>query len=142
MNVLCDNQFHDYLYNTLLCTIDEVRENDKRYEVNDKIRDVLTEPRFEVNRKYGSKKTMDIYTGFLFYTNHFDALALPEEDRRIAVLGGPDFAATEEHYASLYGPLTANNFNPPVTRHTRLVDLSRINSQTPRNTHTRHLKHY
>ncbi|MCW7198922.1 hypothetical protein OHD55_18065 [Escherichia coli] len=31
---------------------------------------------------------MDIYTGFLFYTNHFDALALPEEDRRIAVLGG------------------------------------------------------
>ncbi|MDI8992687.1 DUF5906 domain-containing protein, partial [Salmonella enterica subsp. enterica serovar Anatum] len=79
MKILCDNQFHDYLYNTLLCTIDEVRENDKRYEVNDKIRDVLTEPRFEVNRKYGSKKTMDIYTGFLFYTNHFDALALPEE---------------------------------------------------------------
>lgn len=66
MKILCDNQFHDYLYNTLLCTIDEVKENDKRYEVNDKIRDVLTEPRFEVNRKYGSKKTTDIYTGFCF----------------------------------------------------------------------------
>ncbi|EKC9999322.1 DUF5906 domain-containing protein [Escherichia coli] len=129
MKILCDNQFHDYLYNTLLCTIDEVRENDKRYEVNDKIRDVLTEPRFEVNRKYGSKKTMDIYTGFLFYTNHFDALALPEEDRRIAVLGGPDFAATEEHYASLYGALSDSDFIAQVYWYLMGVDLSRFNWQ-------------
>ncbi|WP_366539936.1 primase-helicase family protein, partial [Salmonella enterica] len=129
MKILCDNQFHDYLYNTLLCTIDEVRENDKRYEVNDKIRDVLTEPRFEVNRKYGSKKTMDIYTGFLFYTNHFDALALPEEDRRIAVLGGPDFAASEEHYASLYGALSDSDFIAQVYWYLMGVDLSRFNWQ-------------
>lgn len=129
MKILCDNQFHDYLHNTLLCTIDEVRENDKRYEVNDKIRDVLTEPRFEVNRKYGSKKTMDIYTGFLFYTNHFDALALPEEDRRIAVLGGPDFAASEEHYASLYGALSDSDFIAQVYWYLMGVDLSRFNWQ-------------
>ncbi|KNC88992.1 DUF5906 domain-containing protein [Trabulsiella odontotermitis] len=129
MKILCDNQFHDYLYNTLLCTIDEVRENDKRYEVNDKIRDVLTEPRFEVNRKYGSKKTVDIYTGFLFYTNHFDALALPEEDRRIAVLGGPDFAASEEHYASLYGALSDSDFIAQVYWYLMGVDLSRFNWQ-------------
>lgn len=129
MKILCDNQFHDYLHNTLLCTIDEVRENDKRYEVNDKIRDVLTEPRFEVNRKYGSKKTMDIYTGFLFYTNHFDALALPEEDRRIAVLGGPEFAASEDHYASLYGALSDGDFIAQVYWYLMGVDLSRFNWQ-------------
>ncbi|MGS2657759.1 DUF5906 domain-containing protein [Citrobacter koseri] len=139
MKILCDNQFHDYLYNTLLCTIDEVRENDKRYEVNDKIRDVLTEPRFEVNRKYGSKKTMDIYTGFLFYTNHFDALALPEEDRRIAVLGGPDFAASEEHYASLYGALSDSDFIAQVYWYLMGVDLSRFNWQRAPETKERRL---
>ncbi|MGY5427678.1 primase-helicase family protein [Enterobacter cloacae] len=139
MKILCDNQFHDYLYNTLLCTIDEVRENDKRYEVNDKIRDVLTEPRFEVNRKYGSKKTMDIYTGFLFYTNHFDALALPEEDRRIAVLGGPDFAASEEHYASLYGALSDSDFIAQVYWYLMGVDLSRFNWQRAPETKERQL---
>ncbi|EHQ4638990.1 DNA primase [Salmonella enterica] len=139
MKILCDNQFHDYLYNTLLCTIDEVRENDKRYEVNDKIRDVLTEPRFEVNRKYGSKKTMDIYTGFLFYTNHFDALALPEEDRRIAVLGGPDFAASEEHYASLYGALSDSDFIAQVYWYLMGIDLSRFNWQRAPETKERQL---
>lgn len=139
MKILCDNQFHDYLHNTLLCTIDEVRENDKRYEVNDKIRDVLTEPRFEVNRKYGSKKTIDIYTGFLFYTNHFDALALPEEDRRIAVLGGPGFAASEEHYASLYGALSDSDFIAQVYWYLMSVDLSRFNWQRAPETKERQL---
>lgn len=129
MKILCDNQYHDYLYHTLLCTIDEVRENDKRYEVNDKIRDVLTEPRFEVNRKYGRKMTIDIFTGFLFYTNHYDALALPEEDRRIAVLGGPDVEAGEDHYAHLYGALSDSDFIAQVYWYLMGVDISRFNWQ-------------
>ncbi|OMQ26888.1 DUF5906 domain-containing protein [Serratia oryzae] len=129
MKILCDNQFHDYLYHTLLCTIDEVRENDKRYEVNDKIRDVLTEPRFEVNRKYGKKMTIDIFTGFLFYTNHFDALALPPEDRRIAVLGGPDEAADESHYNQLYGALNDADFIAQVYWYLMGIDINRFNWQ-------------
>lgn len=129
MKILCDNQFHDYLYHTLLCTIDEVRENDRRYEVNDKIRDVLTEPRFEVNRKYGKKMTIDIFTGFLFYTNHYDALALPEEDRRIAVLGGPDSAASEEHYGQLYAALSDGDFIAQVYWYLMDSDISRFNWQ-------------
>lgn len=129
MKILCDNQYHDYLYHTLLCTIDEVRENDRRYEVNDKIRDVLTEPRFEVNRKYGRKTTIDIFTGFLFYTNHYDALALPEEDRRIAVLGGPDMEAGEDHYVRLYGALSDSDFIAQVYWYLMGVDISRFNWQ-------------
>lgn len=139
MKVLCDNQFHDYLYHTLLCTIDEVRENDKRYEVNDKIRDVLTEPRFEVNSKYGKKMTIDIFTGFLFYTNHIDALVLPEEDRRIAVLGGPDTEAGEEHYAHLYSALGDSNFIAQVYWYLMNVDISQFNWQRAPTTKERQL---
>ncbi|MDR5611254.1 MULTISPECIES: DUF5906 domain-containing protein [unclassified Arsenophonus] len=139
MNVLCDNQYHDYLYHTLLCTVDEVKENTKRYEVNDKIRDVLTESRFEVNRKYGRKMTIDIFTGFLFYTNHYDALALPEEDRRIAVLGGPDTAANEDHYAELYSALSDNDFIAQVYWYLMSVDISKFNWQRAPNTKERQL---
>ncbi|MFB9087223.1 primase-helicase family protein [Erwinia tracheiphila] len=139
MKILCDNQFHDYLYHTLLCTIDEVRENDKRYEVNDKIRDVLTEPRFEVNSKYGKKMTIDIFTGFLFYTNHIDALVLPDEDRRIAVLGGPDVEAGEEHYAHLYSVLGDSDFIAQVFWYLMNVDISRFNWQRAPNTKERQL---
>lgn len=139
MKILCDNQFHDYLYHTLLCTIDEVRENDKRYEVNDKIRDVLTEPRFEVNRKYGKKMTIDIFTGFLLYTNHIDALVLPEEDRRIAVLGGPDAEAGEEHYAHIYSALGDSDFIAQVYWYLMSVDISQFNWQRAPNTKERQL---
>lgn len=139
MKILCENQFHDCLYHTLLCTIDEVRENDKRYEVNDKIRDVLTEPRFEVNRKYGSKRTIDIFTGFLLYTNHHDAIALPEEDRRIAVLGGPDIEAAEENYVNLYAALNDNDFIAQVYWYLMNLDLSVFNWQRAPDTKERQL---
>ncbi len=139
MNVLCDNQYHDYLYHTLLCTVDEVKENTKRYEVNDKIRDVLTESRFEVNRKYGRKMTIDIFTGFLFYTNHYDALALPEEDRRIAVLVGPDTAANEDHYAELYSALSDSDFIAQVHWYLMGVDISKFNWQRAPKTKERQL---
>lgn len=139
MKILCDDPFHDYLYHTLLCTVDEVRENDKRYEVNDKIRDVLTEPRFEVNRKYGSKQTIDIFTGFLLYTNHYDALALPEEDRRIAVLGGPDVEAGEEHYVHLYAALNDSDFISQVYWFLMRVDLSVFNWQRAPDTKERQI---
>lgn len=88
MDVICKNQYHDYLHHSLLCTVDEVRENtDKRYSISDQLRDILTEPRFEVNNKYGKKITEDIFTSFLFLSNHIDAIIIPEEDRRIAVFG-------------------------------------------------------
>lgn len=66
------------------------------------LRDILTEPRFEVNNKYGKKITEDIFTSFLFLSNHIDAIIIPEEDRRIAVFGGPDHLQDVKYYETLY----------------------------------------
>ncbi|CDG49237.1 hypothetical protein [Serratia symbiotica] len=110
-----------------------------RYEVNDNIREILTEPRFEVNRKYGKKMTIDIFTGFLLYTNHIDALVLPEEDRRIAVLGGPDAEAGEEHYAYIYSALGDSDFIAQVYWYLMSVDISQFNWQRAPNTKERQL---
>ncbi|MCV4939299.1 DNA primase, partial [Escherichia coli] len=43
--------------------------------------------------------------------------------------GGPDFAATEEHYASLYGALSDSDFIAQVYWYLMGVDLSRFNWQ-------------
>ncbi|PHM33308.1 DUF5906 domain-containing protein [Xenorhabdus innexi] len=140
MDVICANQFHDYLYHSLLCTVDEVKENiDKRYSINDQLRDLLTEPRFEVNNKYGKKITMDIFTSFLFFSNHIDALFLPEEDRRIAVLGGPDFLQDEKYFNPLYQALKDPEFIAQVYWYLMAINLDDFDWQRAPETEERRL---
>ncbi|MGJ0578037.1 DUF5906 domain-containing protein [Xenorhabdus bovienii] len=140
MDVVCKNQFHDYLYHSLLCTVDEVKENiEKRYSVNDQLRDLLTEPRFEVNNKYGKKMTMDIFTGFLFFSNHIDALVIPEVDRRIAVFGGPDFLQGDSYFKQLYQALKDPEFIAQVYWYLMRIDLDAFDWQRAPETEERKL---
>ncbi|OTA14619.1 DNA primase [Xenorhabdus vietnamensis] len=130
MDVICKNQYHDYLYHSLLCTVDEVKENiEKRYSVNDQLRDLLTEPRFEVNNKYGKKMTMDIFTSFLFFSNHIDAIFIPEEDRRIAVFGGPDFLQDDNYFKQLYQTLKDPEFIAQVYWYLMGINLDEFDWQ-------------
>lgn len=94
--------FNEYLDRSLLCSIEEVYEG-KRYGISDKIRDTLTENRLMVNKKFGGKKTQTIYVNFFLMTNHNDALALEENDRRINVFSGPKKPRNEAYYDKLYG---------------------------------------
>lgn len=130
MDVICKNQYHDYLHHSLLCTVDEVRENtDKRYSISDQLRDILTEPRFEVNNKYGKKVTEDIFTSFLFLSNHIDAIIIPEEDRRIAVFGGPEYLQDARYYERIYLALSDSDFVAQVFWYLKAIDLNRFNWQ-------------
>ncbi|MBT8152740.1 PriCT-2 domain-containing protein [Epibacterium ulvae] len=94
--------YQDYLDKSLLCAIEEVREQEKRYGVSDKIRDYITENHLEVNVKFGGKKTQAVYTNFFFMSNHPDAMVLSEEDRRVNVLSGPEKARDRAYYLRLY----------------------------------------
>jgi hypothetical protein len=96
-------QFQDFMNDSLLCCIEEVREGDKRYGVTDAIRDYLTEDTLEINSKYGGKQTKPVYTNFLFNSNHVDALTLKEEDRRINVFRTVDGPKNKDYYDRLYG---------------------------------------
>jgi len=106
MGALCGKgsagQFNSYLCDSTVCTIEEVKEGEKRWAVSNKIRGVLTEDSLPINRKYIANKTEDVYTNFFMMTNHKDALALKPEDRRIQVLTGPDWIQSEEYYKKLY----------------------------------------
>lgn len=103
--------FHDFLHNSLFCAIEEVKEGTKRFAVSDRIRDLLTENRLEVNIKYGSKKTQPTFTNFFFMSNHPDALVLTKEDRRINVFQGPDEPRDRDYYDKLYAWLDTGGVN-------------------------------
>ncbi|CCW29234.1 hypothetical protein XNC3_1220004 [Xenorhabdus nematophila F1] len=140
MDVICKNQYHDYLYHSLLCTVDEVKENiEKRFSVNDQLRDLLTEPRFEVNNKYGKKMTMDIFTSFLFFSNHIDAIYIPEEDRRIAVFGGPDTLQGDSYFKQLYQALKDPEFVAQVYWYLMSINLDEFDWQRAPETEERQL---
>ena len=96
-------QFQDFLNNSLLCCIEEVKDGDKRYGITDTIRDYLTEKTLEINLKYGAKTTKTVYTNFFLMSNHADAIVLTEEDRRINVFRTEDKPKGHEYYERLYG---------------------------------------
>lgn len=105
---MAQSQFSDLLGNhngfvadVLVCSIGEVREGEGRYQVSDKVRDLLTEEYLLINRKYGSQGTMKIYTRFFMSSNHRDALVLPKEDRRVQVLTNPNYVKTKAYYVAL-----------------------------------------
>lgn len=102
-------QYQDYLADSLLCCIEEVKESSKRYAVSDRIRDILTEEYLEVNLKFGSKSTRRIFTNFFLMSNHVDALVISPEDRRIQVLSGPKKVRDLAYYDRLYQWLTPEN---------------------------------
>jgi hypothetical protein len=100
--ISADGGYNEYMDGALFCFIEEVHEGDKRFAISDKVRDMLTEKYFEVNIKYGSKGTVEVFVNFLWNSNHTDALVLKANDRRIAVFRCDEAFKGKEYYAGLY----------------------------------------
>lgn len=54
-----------------------------------------------INPKYGRQYVEDIYFNALIFSNHADALAIPENDRRVAVFRNPEQRADRSYYDKL-----------------------------------------
>jgi hypothetical protein len=102
MSELIDGQFNDFLHETLVLAVHETRESSKnRFEVSDKLRSTLTEPRLEINRKYGFKGVTDIYARVWLMSNSMDPLKLPDDDRRILAITNPEMLQSSDYYRRL-----------------------------------------
>ncbi len=126
MRDLVESQFNDCMDNSIFCSIPEVREASKRYEIDDQIRDALTDPYFEINRKYGEKATKPVYTSFFFMSNHWDALRIGPEDRRIQVISGPQSLQPSSYFETLYGRLRDRDFIHQTWSFLLARDISRF----------------
>jgi len=131
------SQFDDYLHQSLVCAIEEVKESDKRYAVNDQIRDILTENRLNVNLKYGGKGTIDVHTNMFLMTNHSDGLIIPMEDERIYVLSGASHRQSTKYYDKLYNWAHNKKNIAALWGYLQSVDLSNFNWQVAPDTPAR-----
>lgn len=103
-----DGQYHNYLYQSLFCSIPEIKVEKNRYDIDDAIRDKLTDSPLNLNIKYGPNGTYEIFTNFLMASNHPDALIIPEVDRRIFVTECPSKPPSEDYFSSHLYPALAN----------------------------------
>lgn len=97
--------YHDYLSDSTFCSIPEVRVGRGRFELDDEIRDQLTDSPLQLNKKYGKNGTFNIYANFLLASNHTDALAITAEDRRIFVITSYEAPMPEEYFTKTLYPL-------------------------------------
>ncbi len=99
-----DGQYHNYLHNSLLCSIPEVKVDKNRYDIDDEIRDRLTDSPLNLNLKYGANGNYEIYTNFLLASNHRDALVITDEDRRIFATESYEAPPSEDYFTELLYP--------------------------------------
>lgn len=119
-------QYDNVLIKTLLATIHETKVKDKSWTIDDQVRDKLTEPHLQLNAKYGSFDVQRVYSRFLMYSNHSDAVRIPPEDRRVWVLLVEAEPRDEAYYKRIYGWLEGEG-PAHVFWYLKNVDLSDFN---------------
>ena len=120
------SQFQEFMDDSLLCSVEEIRDAKTRYGVTESIRDYLTENTLEINVKYGTKNTKRVFTNFLWMSNHTDAIILKEDDRRINVFKTEAEAKGTDYYERLYRWLEAETPEDErghgMDEHTRMAE--------------------
>lgn len=100
-----------FMNNSTLCVISETHSGEKRYAIDDRLRDILGENKQNVDIKYGEQKDKEIYTRFFFQSNHIDALVIDDVDNRIEVLINKSLPKSPEYYDALYEVLENKDSN-------------------------------
>lgn len=89
------SQYNEWLVDSLMVVVNEAQEDEKpgsrwiaRHNAYETLKDIIdpAEHNIEVMRKGGKNTQGRTYASVLIYTNHSDALCIPKDDRRLAVL--------------------------------------------------------
>lgn len=101
--------YNDWADGCQLAIIEETKEevgswrvDHAAYEGLKKVIDTRPVPGVRVKPKYGKIYTTTLYSNFLFFTNHSDALQLPHDDRRVCVLDNAKGRRTFKEYGELH----------------------------------------
>jgi hypothetical protein len=97
--------YNEFLSRSLIISFDEVYDQQNRFTVGERLRELITEDYIEVNVKYGFKGEMQVFPNCMFFSNHMDALKLPNRDRRFWVVACKDEPRSAAVYRELYGLL-------------------------------------
>lgn len=107
--------YNDWVAETQLCVIEETKDSADSYRDDfqsyEKIKQVVDSrpiPDQRIKPKYGRIYTATIYANFLFFSNHSNAIQLPEGDRRFMVIDNNKGRRSLAEYRELYDFLNSD----------------------------------
>ncbi len=86
---------------------------------------------FRSNAKYGKTKDDTMWFNCLIFTNHADAMMIPDDDRRIAVLSNPTTKRDDEYYERLHTALDTEHEARRLFWWLKSKDISKFNPARP-----------
>ena len=102
------HQWSDWKEHSQLIIIEEIKDDSNNYidavHAYEEIKlnvDMITSE-VEINAKYQSKRVAKAYYNVLGFSNHADAIRIPEDDRRIYVARNTDDLRTSEEYDNIH----------------------------------------
>lgn len=126
--------FNGPLSHRLLVVVDELKAADATgYGVNvaQQLKSMLTTEHRTINAKYGRQHIEFNCARFLMFSQHYDALPLERNDRRVIVISNPTQRRSTGYYSQLYEMLDDADFVNAVGHWLARRDLSCFNPNEP-----------
>ena len=99
--------FNTHLTNKLFIYGDEINANAKK--VSDKLKQVITRPKQNLEKKGIGSIEIDNYSNYIFTTNNENCFKIEEGDRRFLMVKCPDKALEKEDYKAFYNYINDPN---------------------------------
>jgi hypothetical protein len=127
---LLGGSFNNALSCKRLAVVDEIHigSNNSLFTMAARLRQIMTEEIRVINPKYGKMTSEYNCTRWLIFSNHDDALPIPEDDRRFEVVKNPSEVQSEAYYAALYTALDDPEFIAGICHFLATRDISKYNS--------------
>lgn len=98
--------FNNHITNKLFIYGDEINANAKK--VSDKLKQVITRPVQNLERKGFDSFQVNDYTNWLFTTNNENCFKIEDEDRRLLMIECPSVPLLKEYYINYYSEINNN----------------------------------
>jgi len=130
-----DKNYNDWAAGCQFLIVDEAKDVSREdfwsaYETF-KTRVDTSPVKFRSNAKYGKTKDDTMWFNCLIFTNHADAMMIPEDDRRIAVLSNPTTKRDDEYYERLHTGLNTDHEARRLYWWLKRRDVSQFNPAKP-----------
>jgi len=102
--IIGEAQFNDWMESPLVITDETLNTGDtNKYRVYERLKEIIDprSKRVRINPKYGRQRFSDICSSYLMLSNHEDALAIADNDRRIYVITNPILPAAPHYFTTL-----------------------------------------
>lgn len=127
---LLSGSFNNAISCKRMAVVDEIHigTNNSLFTMAARLRQLMTEEIRIINPKYGKLTAEFNTTRWLIFSNHDDALPIPEDDRRFEVVKNPSEVQSENYYARLYKALDDPDFIAGVAHFLATRDISQYNA--------------